>query len=200
MARERHNLQAIACGIFKREIEELIRCGKLSLSCKFLDSMLHMMPALLEYNLDDTIANSDNSHTVLIFGDCQPRMFEMVARTGVCRVEGMNCCEIILGKKRYHQLRAQGAFFLLPEWTERWVEVFQKNLGFNEENAKIFMGEMHTKLLYLDTGVTPVPTKALRAAAEFCGLPAEIVKVNLDHLLKVILNAMESEQIACCTR
>lgn len=182
-------IEAIACGIFKREIEELIRSGRLVLPCTFLDSMLHMMPALLACRLEETLAGKDHNRIVLIYGDCHPRMFEFRDSATIRRTIGMNCCEIILGRKRYRELRNQGAFFLLPEWTERWAEVFQQNLGFTAGNAKDFMGEMHTSLIYLDTGITPVPHKALRAAAEFCGLPAEIIHVTLDHLLQTILDA-----------
>ncbi len=190
MTGKQHKIQVIACGIFKREIEELRRREKLSLHCKYLDSMLHMMPALLEYELQENMTESSDNQVVLVFGDCQPRMFEMESKPGICRVAGVNCCEIILGKERFYQLRSEGVFFLLPEWAERWKEVFQKYLGFNKDTAKVFMGDMHTKLLYLDTGVVPVPEKVLQAAAEFCGLPVEILKVDLNHLLKVALDAV----------
>lgn len=189
MGMKKKQIQAISCGIFKREIEELIRSGKLHLPHRFLDSMLHMKPALLEDELQKKLTEAESDQIVLIFGDCQPRMSEMNSNPDIYRVTGMNCCEILLGKKKYYQLRSEGAFFLLPEWTERWEEVFQKHLGFNSETAKEFMGEMHTKLLYLDTGVIPVPQETLHAIGQFCGLPIEILKTDLNHLLSEILEA-----------
>lgn len=183
-------IEAIACGIFKREIGVLIRSGRLSLPCTFLDSMLHMMPALLACRLEETLAGKDRRKVVLVYGDCHPRMFEFRSGGDICRTVGMNCCEIILGREKYRELRDNGAFFLLPEWTERWAEVFQQSLGFNADTAKVFMGEMHTRLIYLDTGIIPVPHKALQTAAEFCGLPVEIMGVTLDHLLKTIVEAV----------
>lgn len=188
----RPGIEAIACGIFRREIEELIRSGRLTLPCAFLDSMLHMMPALLACRLEETLAGKNHGQVVLVYGDCHPRMFEFRSGDNICRTVGMNCCEIILGREKYRELRDEGAFFLLPEWTERWAEVFQQSLGFNADTAKVFMGELHTRLIYLDTGVIPVPHGDLHTAAEFCGLPVEIMSVTLDHLLKTIIDATDT--------
>lgn len=189
------NVQIIACGIFKKEIKELIRRGRLAVPCRFLDSMLHMMPALLESRLEENIAELGGGKAVLVYGDCQPRMIELNSNPDICRTEGMNCCEILLGRERYHALRAEGVFFLLPEWTIRWKVVFQEYLGFNKDNAKVFMNEMHTKLLYLDTGIIPVPHDTLKEAANFCGLPIEIMKVELDQLEAAISNALKTLEI-----
>lgn len=190
------DIRGLACGIFKREVAELARQGKLTLPCRFLDSMLHMMPALLEDQLDRAMQAETGKHFVLLYGDCQPRMFELEARPGIQRVAGMNCCEIILGRAKYRELRSQGAFFLLPEWTERWQEVFQTYLGFNHQNAKTFMGEMHNQLLYLDTGTCPVPEETLLEVSDFCGLPFSVLPVSLDHLHQAIDDAVRKLQEA----
>jgi hypothetical protein len=182
-------ITALSCGIFKREIEALVKSGKLDLSIRFLDSMLHMAPARLETLMEKNIDKLKGEPTIMIYGDCHPTMYQMDEKSNVSKVAGMNCCEIILGKKKYQALRAQGAFFLLPEWTQRWESVFKKHLGFNQESAKTFMAEMHSTLIYLDTGVWPVPQKKLEAVSQFCGLPIEIMPVDLDHLLSAILDA-----------
>ena len=179
-------IECLACGIFKREMAELSRLGKLTIPCRFLDSMLHMMPTLLEEQLGKVIQTAEKNSFILVYGDCQPRMFELDAKPNIQRVEGMNCCEIILGRTRYRELRAQGVFFLLPEWTERWEEVFQTYLGFNHQNAKTFMQEMHSELLYLDTGVCPVPEETLMKVADFCGLPYSVMPVSLVYLHEAI--------------
>jgi len=182
----------VACGIFEKEINELIHRGLLPPKCQFLDSMLHMMPALLESKLQECLAGLPDCQVALVFGDCQPRMYELEKCAHICRTKGMNCCELILGRQRYYKLRSEGAFFLLPEWTERWKEVFQQYLGFNEQTAKLFMAEMHSKLLYLDTGIIPVPTDKLEGASAFCGLPFEIIKVELDELASTINSALHN--------
>ena len=190
MTEKSSKIEGVSCGIFKREIEALVRSGRLDIPFTFIDSMLHMVPAQLEEKLKKTLPKrSGGRKIVLVYGDCQPSMIEMSARPDICRVFGMNCCEILLGKNRYGQLRREGIFFLLPEWTEKWKDVFQLHMGFNRENARNFMKEMHTKLLYLDTGVIPVPYLTLEELSDFCGLPFETMKVDLDQLLKAIIDA-----------
>jgi hypothetical protein len=102
---------------------------------------------------------------------------------GVRRTEGINCCEIILGRDTYRQLRREGAFFLMPEWALSWRKIFVSQLGLLGPRAKSFMQEMHTKLIYLDTGILPVPQAELAEASEFLGLPVEILPVSLAPLL-----------------
>ncbi|MDP2875912.1 MAG: DUF1638 domain-containing protein, partial [Holophaga sp.] len=119
---------------------------------------------------------------VLGFGDCCARMLEMQAEAGITRTQGINCCEILLGKDRYRALRKEGIFFFLPEWAHRWQEVFEKELGLNATNARDLMRDMHTRLIYLDTGLVPIPTHELQAASEYTGLPWETMAVNLEAL------------------
>lgn len=45
------------------------------------------------------------------------------------------------------------------------------------------MQELHTRLIYLDTGLLPVPHETLQEASEFLGLPFEILPVTLEPLL-----------------
>ncbi|MBS1251658.1 MAG: hypothetical protein MAG451_00691 [Anaerolineales bacterium] len=79
----------------------------------------------------------------------------------------------------------------MPEWTVRWREIFRDDLGLTAEVARDFMDEMHTRLLYLDTGIMPVPEKHLQAVSAYTGLPWEVVTVESDHLLDAILSTLE---------
>lgn len=177
----------ISCSIFRREIEALQASGRLDLPVDYLNSMLHMVPAKLETRLQETIGQARNQDpdrdVVLAFGDCCGHMEELGSGPGTSRTEGINCCEIILGHEAYRQLRREGAFFLMPEWAKSWKKVFMGQLGLLGPCAKAFMQEMHTRLVYLDTGVEPVPHAELAEASEFLGLPVEILPVSLDPLL-----------------
>jgi hypothetical protein len=53
------------------------------------------------------------------------------------------------------------------------------------------MNEMHTKLIYLNTGVSPVPTATLDAIAEYLSLPVEIFDIDLTHLRDAICGGMQ---------
>ena len=183
----------IACSVFKKELEALLKSGEIDFPIQFLDSMLHMQPVELNRCLTQCINEPKlkDSNIMLIFGECHNDMKKYESSSRIYRVNGCNCVEIILGNELYWKLQKEGVFFLLPEWTLRWKEIFEKELGLTDEIAKDFMQEMHSKLLYLDTGQMPVPVNHLKNASETLGLPWEVLKVDLRPLLNVIANAMK---------
>jgi hypothetical protein len=130
------------------------------------------------------------NEVLLAYGDCCPHMLDLESGPGLARTEGINCCEIILGSEAYRRMRREGAFFLMPEWTVSWRKVFKSELGLFGENATEFMKDMHTRLVYLDTGLIPVPEKELEDLKVFTGLPLEILPVSLDPLLAKFREAM----------
>ncbi|WP_238378935.1 DUF1638 domain-containing protein [Geobacter metallireducens] len=182
----------VSCGIFRDELAALGRAGKFPWPVRFLDSMLHMEPERLEQALTALVQSLAGQRIVLLFGDCQARMDLLASREGACRVKGHNCCELVLGREEYRRLRREGAFFLLPEWTARWREVFRERLGFvTPESARLFMQEMHRRIFYLDTGVVPVPAETLAEIGCYVGLPVEVKAVAPDRLADAVRKALE---------
>lgn len=182
----------VSCGIFRSELDALEQAGKFPWPVRYLDSMLHMHPDLLEQNLTTLVESLPGRPIVLLFGDCQARMDQLAARPGVRRVEGHNCCEIILGGEEYRRMRREGVFFLLPEWSARWKEAFRDELGFvTSESARLFMQEMHRRIVYLDTGVMPVPTETLEEIGSYFGLPVEVMAVGPHRLADAVARALE---------
>jgi hypothetical protein len=186
---------AVCCGIFRAELNSLdpgLWAGARPL---YFDSMMHMRPAQLDAKLDKLLAGQNGGtgrKTLIVYGDCCPHMAELSQLPGVARVEGVNCCEIILGPEQYRRLRREGAFFLLPEWTARWREVFQGQLGFSDPAlARQFMHELHTRLIYVDTGVEPVPRQTLEEIAAYFAMPVEVLPVGLEHLSAAIAAGLE---------
>jgi hypothetical protein len=186
----------LSCSIFRKEIEALQASGRLDLPVEFLNSMLHMVPAKLESRLGETLAavRSQNPQlpVVIAYGDCCGHMETFESAPGTSRTDGINCCEIILGRDTYRKLRREGAFFLMPEWALSWKQVFVGQLGLLGPCAKTFMQEMHTRLVYLDTGILPVPHQHLEEASEFLGLPVEVLPVSLDPLLASLNQALQA--------
>jgi hypothetical protein len=169
----------LCCSIFKNEIEILQDEGLLSLETKYLNSMLHMNPAKLELLLGKEIANRGNQPILLIYGDCCPAMLDFSTKTNVKRTEVRNCCEMLLGQKRYRELLKDGAFFLMPEWVVRWKEVFSTQLELNRDVAVDMMRHLHKYFLYLDTGTTPIPDEILNEISDYFELPCKIEKVDI---------------------
>ncbi len=179
----------ISCSVFCKELNMLQ--GELDLECHCLDSDLHLRPRELQERMTPLVESArEQSQVLLIYGDCHPYMTEL-ERPGVVRTRGVNCAEIILGKNRYRELVRAGAFFILPEWALRWREIFAICPGF--DMAEIIR-DMHSKLVYLDTGTSPVPHQELQACSQWCGIPYEVLSVSLDNFLNVVNDAITKLQ------
>jgi hypothetical protein len=186
------NTLVVSCGIFRAELAAL--APRLpGLHPVFLDSMLHMRPQTLQEHIDRLLAERAADTTLFIYGDCTPRIVELCRRPGFAKTPGRNCCEILLGREDYRRLRKSGAFFFLPEWTLRWREVFERELGFAQlRGAGEMLREIHSGFIYLDTGVMPVPRAVLRDIERNLGLPVEVLAVGLDRLERRVLAAREA--------
>lgn len=186
-------MEIISCGVFKLELEYLSRAGFLSLPRSYIPSRFHLYPSRLEKMLTRLIRQKTGAgkRVVLLFGDCHARMCEQEHSGLVSRVEGINCPDILLPRETYRQLRRQGAFFLLPDWAVHWQDIFQKELGLRGDTAKMFMQEMHSRLVYIDTGVMDPPRSHLGEMSKFSGLPFKILPVSLQILREKIIYAQQ---------
>lgn len=186
------NLVIIACSIFRYELEKMVKEGKINVPIVYLNSMLHMHPKQLQTLLDAKIEEYKNFRIILLYGDCHARMIDYEEKTNIVRTPGINCCEIILGKANYRKIRNDGAFILLPEWSERWKEVFIDSMGFKTSKAiKPFMAEMHNKLIYIDTGLVEKNHPLFNEISDFLGLPLEIYPSTTIELETVIQSLIE---------
>lgn len=181
----------ISCGVLRLELEELFRQGKIQGELVFLDSMLHMVPpqlgTLLQRRLEQGAATE--GRTVVVYGDCCPRMLNLVQEHKVGRVHAINCAQMLVGKERYRELMRERAFMMLPEWARRWKDVFRKELGLSRNVARDLMGDNRGKIVYLDTGLLPVPEADLQDCSEYTGLAWRVEKVGLDAMLEMLLEA-----------
>lgn len=183
---------AITCGIFQAEMAALApRFPRLRLV--FADSMLHMRPDLLQDRIDVLLMEHPADKVLFIYGDCTPRIVELCREPGFAKTAGINCCEILLGREEYRRLRKSGAFFFLPEWTLRWRDVFERELGFARgRGAEDMLREVHSHFIYLDTGVLPVPVAVLDEISRELGLPMQELSVGLSCLEQKISAALET--------
>jgi hypothetical protein len=62
-------------------------------------------------------------------------------------------------------------------------------LGLNEVVAHDLMGEHRRVLVYLDTGLVPVPEQELARFSSYAGLPWRVEAVALDTMLALLLKA-----------
>jgi hypothetical protein len=182
----------LSCGVVQDELTALHRSGALPGTLRFLNSMLHLEPLNMDAVLLHACQTVDPafSRVVLVYGDCCPDMLQLTHRFQLGRVAAINCAQLLLGRSRYRELMQEEVFLLLPEWAVRWREVMQKGLGLTPEVARDLMQEVRQGgLVYLDTGLIPVPEAELEACAQFSGLPWRLEKVSLAPLLDTLLDA-----------
>ncbi len=186
----------LSCGVVRAEMEELQRRGLIDGELLFLDSMLHMDPPLLEARLTAALEQNVDQPgcLVLVYGDCSAHMLDLVSRFHVGRVPVINCAQLLLGRERYRQLMREEAFLVLPEWARRWEHIMKNELGLNKEVAHGLMGENRGVLVYLDSGLTPVPEQHLVEFSAYSGLPWRVETVTLDCMLAALL---EAQSVAC---
>jgi hypothetical protein len=188
----RRPVVVITCGVFAAEVAALISADWPDMLLRPFNSMLHMKPDLLGTRLAAQIKlERQHGHPVLlVYGDCSAAILGMENQPGVVRTQAHNCCELLLGWDEYRRLEHERVFFLLPEWARRWQNIFIHELGLSRQNARDLMQDMHSKLVYLDTGLAEVPIATLTACAEFTGLPYEVLPVSLEALKMAIEEAL----------
>ena len=188
----------LSCGVVRDELEELRRRGLLDGELIFLDSMLHMDPPLLEARLTAMLERYKGQDLclVLVYGDCAARMLDLVRQYHVGRVAAINCVQLLVGRERYRQYMREEAFMILPEWARRWEHIVKNELGLNELVAHGLIGENRRILVYLDTGLVPVPEEDLRAFSSYTGLPWRVDAVSLDVMLASLRIAREKATVA----
>lgn len=182
----------ISCSVFRPEIE-VLQCRKeIEFPVTYLDSRLHMTPDVLAHAIRDRLDDAlrPNVGVVLFFGDCHARMYQLNANPRVARLDGLNCGDILLGKQRYKRLMRERAFLMFPEWTIRWRAVIRSLEASCAPCGLSIFRDTHDKLVYLNTGIGPVPEAELDACASAVGLPREVIPVSLDHFRGLISSAL----------
>ena len=187
----RKNTVWLSCGVVRAEMEELQRRGLIEGELIFLDSMLHMDPPQLEAKLAAKLEHKKGNVgcLVLVYGDCSAHMLDLVRRFHVGRVSVINCAQLLVGRERYRQLMREEAFLVLPEWAQRWEHIMKSELGLNKAVAHDLMGENRGVIVYLDTGLVPVPVRNMQEFSSYTGLPWRVEKIPLDNFLEALLTA-----------
>jgi hypothetical protein len=150
-----------------------------------------MHPIELQRSLESKLDNLSQS-VMVILGDCCPSIESVEKRFNCLKTPAVNCCELLLGHDRYLEYRNKKIFILLPEWTGRWREVFQQELGFsnNSELAHSFMHENSSSIEYFDTGIVDVPNHIINDIQTFFDMPVKVTPVNLNTLRKFISDTL----------
>ena len=130
---------------------------------------------------------------IIFYGTCHPLMDRMLAEAHTFRTSGQNCVEILLGHDLFEHELADGAFFMLEDWAQRWEEITLKGLGTTNPEVirAIYREGGRNYLLCLRTPCSGDFTAEATAAGELVGLPLSWLDVSLDHLEAVLQTAID---------
>jgi Protein of unknown function (DUF1638) len=178
----------ISCGIFKEELEYLIREKALDADILFLDAALHVNFDRLKERLVQALEEHRKEGTELkvLYGHCHPEIMRIVERFGAKKIDVTNCLEAIVGRTEIRTIDTEAkTFFLTAGWVNNWESMFA--LGkkdFNFDFSSMF--SQYKRVVVFDTGVIPIDEARVEQFRKLTNLPVERRRVSLDHLLDLI--------------
>ena len=178
----------ISCGIFKEEIEYLIRENKFSHRVIFLDPALHVNFDRLKTSLVEALEKNraEGAAIKVLYGHCHPEIKELLERYGAKKLGAGNCLEAFVGHEEVVRLNTEAtSFFLSAGWINNWEKIFaagRKDFGFDFKS----MFKQYKRILVFDTGVIPIDEEKVQRFSAFTGLPVERMSITLDHFLGLL--------------
>jgi len=178
----------ISCGIFKDEIEYLIKENKFPHRVIFLDAALHVNFDRLKANLVEALEKNRAEGTTInvLYGHCHPHIMDILEQYGAKKLGAGNCLEAFVGHEEVERLNNEAiSFFLSAGWIKNWEKMFdagKKDFQFDFSS----MFEHYQRIIVFDTGVIPIDEIQVRRFSEFTRLPVERMSISLDHFLGLI--------------
>ncbi len=187
-------LLLLGCGILQKEIRFLVDKNGWRLEVHFLDSALHIDFDKLLLALTSALNQHEEREVIVFYGACHPLMETILDTSKTFRTVGQNCVEMLLGPERFTYELEQGAFFLLEEWARRWERIVTATFGTNREIIReIFQGD-RSSLLCVKTPCSGDFSAEAEEAGRLVGLPLRWMEVSLEHLEKVLQEAIDRKQ------
>ena len=190
----------ISCSILRKEIEHLVKKGKIDVNVHFLSEKLHMDYNLLDRALNGAVKKhleQSPKGVIVVYGDVclgfNGEMKALIETYDVIKVDALNCIDCLLGGKGKlldidpeHKI-----LFLNPAFIE-----FDEKI---REETKEWTREMYSMLdgiVLLDAmGDLDAYRSKIEELVDRTGLPIlERKNIGLDGLKKVLLEALDRNQ------
>ena len=188
------NCLLLGCGILRDEIKFLIEKNAWPLDTDFLDSSLHVNLEKLENELQTGFRRNKGRDIVVFYGCCHPRMETILESACTFRTNGQNCVEMLLGREKFMEELANGAFFLLEDWALRWDEAIGHTFGSNSDVAREIFQLSSKYLLCLRTPCSGDFKIAADEVGVKTGLPVRWMDAGLEHLEAVLRQLLQRKQ------
>jgi len=178
----------VSCGIFREEIEFLVRQKGLSADVIFLDAALHVNFDKLKSRLTEALGKCRQAgrEVKVVYGHCHPEMIEILELGGAKRIMAGNCLEAFVGAEEIARLDKEAkTFFLTSGWVNNWEAMFKMG----EEDFSFDFREMfksYKRIIVFDIGVVPIDEEKVGLFSEFTRLPVQRRSITLDHFLRIL--------------
>lgn len=186
------SIGCVACSVFRREIEALRSKGILQLDACYVDARLHHDRPRMMDELERLVqlCVDEGRKTVLVIGNCHARMRRLEDQPLVSRTAGETCVDILLGDES-RALREDGMLPILPDWLVSWRDVLIAEDGLATHLPGVLGKGPIRSLVYLHTGLIPVPFEQLNELSLFTNIPYEVKETPLHCLYARITEAAE---------
>jgi hypothetical protein len=185
---EKNRIIFISCGIFKEELEYLIREKGLDWNITFLDAALHVNFDKLKEHLVRTLEENRKEGTELkvLYGHCHPKIMEILKKYDAKKMKAGNCLEAIVGRDEIKRLDSEAkSFFLTAGWVNNWRKMFDLGKADFDFDFKTMFAN-YKRIIVFDSHIVPIDEDSVREFSEFTGLPVERISISLDHFQKLI--------------
>ncbi len=178
----------ISCGIFKEELEYLVKERGLDWEITFLDAALHVNFDKLKEQLLRALEDCKRGgvEARVVYGNCHPEIRKILETYGARKIAAGNCLQAMAGEEEVKRLNSEAkTFFLSAGWVNNWEKIFalgKEDFGF--DFRKMFAD--YKRVVLFDTGVIPIDEEKVRRFVEFTGLPVERRMITLDRLFGLI--------------
>jgi len=191
-------LSIVACGIFKPELEQVLKqineesIFNDDIKVSYLAPALHVDYHQLKLGITKALDEVSQEKRLLMFGSmCHPELDEFTEQYHVIRPTQGNCIELILDKKRKEEIeKSARVFFLTSGWLRNWQDIFKGGQGWDEIDARQNFG-FYDKIILLDTGVSEFNDEELLEFFEYTQVPIEIEYVGLATFKQNVVGALE---------
>lgn len=185
---DRKSVIFLSCGIFREELEYLVKEKGLDWNITYLDAALHVNFDKLKAKLIETLEEkkTDGADIKVLYGHCHPEIIELLERYGARKMNAGNCLEAIVGAEEIRRLDSEArSFFLTAGWVNNWKKMFDMGKAdFNFDFRSMFAN--YERIVLFDSHIAPIDEESVREFSEFTGLPVEKRSIGLDHFLKLV--------------
>jgi len=191
----------ISCGIFKREIEHLLKTGDIDAEVHFLNERLHMDYSLLDRGLNKALkkySEPNPQSVIVVYGDVclgfNDEMKTLMEKYDAVKVDGLNCIDCLFGGRgKLLEIDPEHKYlFLNPAFINFPIKV----KGETREQTYEMYSMLDGIILLDEMGDLDDYQSEIDEIVDYTGLRIlERKEIGLDGLKNVLLDALEQYQL-----